>query len=160
MRPFIHGMEARPHKTHQIKWGIFHTMCAILRFIITSAAKAELGALFLNCKQAIIFQLALEEMGHPQPPTTIHCNNSTAVDIAKNTVKRQQYQSMVMRFFEVADAIEQGKFDIKYYPGKENLAVYKSKYYIGAHHTAVHPWYLHKLTSVHELARANKPLGL
>jgi hypothetical protein len=61
---------------------------------------------------------------------------------------------MEMRFFWVVDAVELGKFDIKYYPGKEKLRDYQSK-----HHT-VHPWYLHKLTSVRELPRAGKPSTL
>ena len=39
-----------------------------------------------------------------------------------------------MQFFWVADAVEAGKFDIKYYPGKENLADYQSKHHIGAHY--------------------------
>jgi hypothetical protein len=26
-------------------------------------------------------------MGYPQPPTPVHCDNSTAVGIANNTVK-------------------------------------------------------------------------
>jgi hypothetical protein len=60
-------------------------------------------------------------MGHPQPWTPVNCNNSTAVGIANNTVKRQCSRSTEMRFFWVADAVETGKFDIKYYPGKENL---------------------------------------
>jgi hypothetical protein len=75
----------------------------------------------------------LEEMGHPQPLTTVHCNNPNAVGIANNTVKRQRSCSMEMRFFWVADAVDQGKFNIKYYPGKENLADYQSKYNLGAH---------------------------
>jgi hypothetical protein len=70
--------------------GALFTLCAILRFVVASAAKAKLGALFLNCKQATIFRLKLEEMGHPQPLTPIHCNNSTAVSIANNTVKWQR----------------------------------------------------------------------
>ena len=84
----IFSWDGRPHKTHQIKWEFF-TVCAILQFVVASAPKAELGALFLNCKQAIIFRLTLEEMRHPQPPTPIHCNNYTAVGIANNTVKRK-----------------------------------------------------------------------
>jgi hypothetical protein len=67
---------------------------------------------------------------------------------------------MEMRFFWVADAVEQKKFDIKYYPGKENLADYQSKHHAGAHHQAVRPWYLHKPTSVRELPRASKPSTL
>jgi hypothetical protein len=67
---------------------------------------------------------------------------------------------MEIRFFWVADAVEQGKFDIEYYPGKENLANYQSKHHIGAHHTAVRPWYLPELMSVHALPRADKPSTL
>jgi hypothetical protein len=35
--------------------GAFFTLCTILRFVVASAAKAEYGALFLNCKKGIIF---------------------------------------------------------------------------------------------------------
>jgi hypothetical protein len=69
--------------------GAFFTLCAILQFVVTSAVEAELGALFLNCKEGIIFHLTLKELGHPQPKTPVHCNNATAVGIANNTIKRQ-----------------------------------------------------------------------
>jgi hypothetical protein len=35
--------------------GAFFTLCAIVCFIIASAAEAKLGALFLNCKEGMIF---------------------------------------------------------------------------------------------------------
>ncbi len=109
----------KPNPTQPIKLnGAFFTLCAILRFVVASAAEAELGALFLNCKQATIFWLTLEAMGHPQPPTPINCNNSTAVGIANNTVKHQCSRSMKMRFILVADAVKAGKFDIQYYPSR------------------------------------------
>ena len=79
--------------------GAFFTLCSIFHFVVASAAKAELGALFLNCKQAAIFPVTLEEMGHPQPPTPVNCDNSTAVDITNNTVKRQRSRAMEMHFF-------------------------------------------------------------
>jgi len=69
--------------------GAFFTLCTILRFVVALAAEAELGALFLNCKEGIIFRLTLEELGHPQPRTSVHCDNATTVGIANNTVKRQ-----------------------------------------------------------------------
>ncbi len=69
--------------------GAFFTLCAILWFVVTSAVEAELGALFLNCKEGIIFRMTLKELGHPQPKTPVHCNNATAVGIANNTVKQQ-----------------------------------------------------------------------
>ncbi len=81
------GWKADPTKPIKLN-GAFFTLCAILQFVVASAVEAELGALFLNCKQATIFRLTLEEMGHPQPPTLVHCNNSTAVGIANNSVKK------------------------------------------------------------------------
>jgi hypothetical protein len=35
--------------------GAFFTLCAILCFIVASPAEAKLGALFLNCKESMIF---------------------------------------------------------------------------------------------------------
>jgi hypothetical protein len=35
--------------------GAFFTICNFLRFVIASAVEAELGALFLNCKEGMIF---------------------------------------------------------------------------------------------------------
>ena len=99
-------------------------------------------------------------MGHPQPPTPVNCNNSTAVGIANNTVKCQCSRSMEMRFFWVADAVKVGKFDTQYYPGKENLGDYQSKHHLGTHHTAVCPWYLLEKMSHQELPRASKPSTL
>jgi hypothetical protein len=102
-----------PNPTQPIKLnGTFFTLCAILWFVVASAAEAELGALFLNCKQVTIFQLTIEEMGHPQPPTPVNCNNFTTVGIANNTVKHQCSRSMETRFFWVADAVKAGKFGI------------------------------------------------
>jgi hypothetical protein len=34
----------------------FHMLCLILQFVVVSAAKAELGALFLNCQEGMIFK--------------------------------------------------------------------------------------------------------
>jgi hypothetical protein len=56
----------KPDTTRPIKLnGAFFTLCTILWFVVASAAEAKLSALFLNCKQATIFRLTLEEMGHP-----------------------------------------------------------------------------------------------
>jgi hypothetical protein len=35
--------------------GAFHTLCLILQFVVVSAAKAELGTLFMNCQEGMIF---------------------------------------------------------------------------------------------------------
>jgi hypothetical protein len=43
--------------------GAFFTLCAILRFVVASATEAELGALFLNCKEGIIFLFDPQRIG-------------------------------------------------------------------------------------------------
>jgi hypothetical protein len=67
----------------------FHTLCSILGFVVASTSKAELGALFLNCQEGMIFQTTQQDLGHPQPKTPVHCDNATAVGIANNTIKQQ-----------------------------------------------------------------------
>ena len=96
MWPLFHGFETGCYETNQA----FFTLCAILRFVVASAAEAELGVLLLNCKRAAIFCVMLEELGHPQSPIPVNCDNSTAVGIANNTVKRQRSRTMEMRFYK------------------------------------------------------------
>ena len=49
---------------------------------MASAAEAEHGALFLNGQAAVQIRTTLIEMHHPQPPTLIQVENSTAVGIS------------------------------------------------------------------------------
>eukprot|EP00804_Cyclotella_cryptica_P019078 CCRYP_014476-RB/>CCRYP_014476-RB protein AED:0.49 eAED:0.49 QI:0/-1/0/1/-1/0/1/0/75 len=70
--------------------GAIAILCAILKFVAASVTEAELGALFLKAEEAKIIRLTLEELGHPQPPTPIQCDNSTTVGIVNNTIKQQK----------------------------------------------------------------------
>jgi hypothetical protein len=70
--------------------GAIYSMCKILKFVAASAAEAELGALFLNAREAKIMRIILLELGHPQPPTPIHIDNTTVVGIVNNPIKRQR----------------------------------------------------------------------
>jgi hypothetical protein len=104
--------------------GAFHTLCLILRFVVASAAEAELGALFLNCQEGMIFKTTLEDLGHPQPKMPVHCDNATAVGIAANTIKRQRSRAMEMRYFWTCEKDAQKGYSFKWHPGMENLADY------------------------------------
>jgi len=68
---FFMGWSPKDRDPIRLNGAIF-TLCTILRFVVALAAEAELGALFLNCKEGIIFPLTLEELGHPQPRTPVH----------------------------------------------------------------------------------------
>ena len=84
------GQEPQDGKPIILNGNVF-IVCGILKFVVASAAEAELGALFVNGKESKILRLILHEMGHPQPPTPIHCDNKTATGIANDTVKKTDH---------------------------------------------------------------------
>ena len=137
--------------------GPVHVLCSLLKFVAASAAEAELGALFLNAKQALILRLTLRELGHPQPPTPIHVDNSTTVGIVNNTVKRQKSRSMEMRYFWLLDGNVNKEFQFKHCPGEEILADYQSKAHTGAYHRMVRPLFLQMHNSPRVLLRSKTP---
>jgi hypothetical protein len=40
----------------------------VLKHVMSSAAEAEIGAVFINAKEGAVLRTALQELGHPQPP--------------------------------------------------------------------------------------------
>ena len=85
--------------------GAVHVLCHIMREVLSSAAEAELGALFHNGKEACPLRIALEEMGHPQPATPMATDNNTASGIATDTVKQKRSKAIDMRFYWIRDRV-------------------------------------------------------
>ena len=77
--------------------------CKILKLVALPAAEAELGALFVNTKEAKILRLTLQELGYPQPQTLIYVDNTTVIGIANKTIKRYRSRPMEMRYFWLLD---------------------------------------------------------
>jgi hypothetical protein len=86
---------------------------------VASAAEAELGALFFNCQEGMIFKATLEDLGHPQPKLPVLCVNVTAVGIANNTIKRQQLRAMEMRYFWTCEKDAQNVYSFNGTPAKK-----------------------------------------
>ena len=137
--------------------GAFYVLCTILKLVASSAAEAELGALFLNAKQAKIIVITLEELGHPQPPTPMHVDNSTTVGIVNSTIKRQKSRSMEMRYMWLLDQEAQSLFTFHQHPGQENLGDYPSKHHTADTHRHVRPYYVHMDNSPLTLPQAQQP---
>jgi hypothetical protein len=137
--------------------GAIHITCTILKLVAASAAKAELGALFLNAQEAKVLRLTLAKLGHPQPPTPIHINNTTIVGIVNNTIKQQRSRAMEMQYFWLLDGKTQKYFKFHYQPGQKNLGDYPSKHHTANIHQRVRPYYVHTNKSPLLLPRAMKP---
>jgi hypothetical protein len=109
--------------------GAIHITCTILKLMVSSAAEAELGAIFLNAQEAKVICLVLEKLGHLQPPTPIHINNNTTVGIVNKTIKQQWMRAMKMQYFWLLDSEVQKLFRFHCQPGQENLGNYPSKHH-------------------------------
>ena len=108
--------------------GAIHTLCKIIGFS-ASTAEAELGSLFLNTQETVKLCIALQELGHTQPPTPIHSDNTTSTDIIHKTIKQQQSGSMNMCYFWTISKQDDKTIDVSWHPGQENLAGYFSKHH-------------------------------
>jgi hypothetical protein len=122
--------------------GPLHTVCNKMQNVMSSAAEAEVGALFINCTEATAIRTTLTEMGHPQPPTPMKTDNSTATGIINNTMKQRRTRAMDMRFYWVRDRVQQQQFIVYWAPGKDNLADYFTKHHPASHHRLMRNVYL------------------
>jgi hypothetical protein len=125
--------------------GPIYIYTKLILAVMSSAAEAECGGLYLNAKESVPLRNTLIELGHPQPPdgTPIRTDNSTADGIMNRTVKPKRSKSIDMRFWWLADRVEQNQFRIFWAPGSVNLADYFSKKHPASHHIKVRPIYLH-----------------
>ena len=71
----------------------------LIKTVMSSAAKAEMGAIFLNAREAIPNCNALIEMGHPQGQTSIQTDNSTARGVCNNSMQCKRSKSWDMCFY-------------------------------------------------------------
>ena len=109
---------------------------------MSSAAEAELGALYINAREVIPLRHLLLEMGHPQPPTPIQTDNSTALGVVNNTIQPKRTKAMDMRFHWLRCRINQQQFRPYWRAGATNLADYVTKHHPAIHHQAVRPLFL------------------
>jgi hypothetical protein len=78
--------------------GAVLNIAQIIKAIMSLAAEAELGALYINACKAIPIRLLLAEMGHIQPPTPTQTNNSTALGVVNSNIQPWQTKAMDMWF--------------------------------------------------------------
>jgi hypothetical protein len=131
---FMAGSEEIP-----INNGAVLNISQIIKAVMSSAAEAELGALFINAKTAVSIRQTLEEMGHPQPRTPIQTDNSTAHALLTNRILPKALKAMDMRFNWLRCRDAQGQFRFYWRPGTQNLADYWTKHHPASHHKSFRP---------------------
>jgi hypothetical protein len=122
---------------HSTNNGAILTIAMNIKAVMTSAAKAELGALYLNAQEAIYLQQILTKMGHPHPQTPIQTDISMAEGVINNNIQPKRTKAMDMRFHWLQDHEAQAQLRIYWQPGKTDISDYFTKHHPPAHHVSV-----------------------
>jgi len=133
--------------------GAVLTISQIIKVVMSSAAEAEIGALYINAREAIPQRQLLEEMGHPQPPTPIQIDNTTALGVVTNTIQPKRTKAMDMRFHWLRCRKNQKQFRTYWRAGPTNNGDYVTKHHPAIHHTAVRSTYLTSMKRLDEFRR-------
>ncbi len=105
--------------------GAILTISQIIKAVMSSAAEAEIGALYINCKEAIPARHALEFLGHKQPPTPMQTDNTTALGVVNNNVMKK-LKSMDMKYHWLRCQILQRQF--RHYWAAGNAAATREQF--------------------------------
>jgi hypothetical protein len=138
--------------------GAILTIAQIIDAVMSSAAEAEIGALFINAKEAVHVRRILTEMGHAQPQTPIQTDNSTADGVVNSRVRPKRTKAMDMRFEWLLDREQKQQFKIYWRPGKSNLADYFTKHHPPSHHRNVRGEFLTRVAELQKLRQRNVSL--
>ena len=131
---FMSSDVANPHNN-----GAVLNIAQLIKAVMSSAAEAELGALYINAHEAVPMRQLLTEMGHTQPSTPIQTDNSTACGVVNSNIQPRRTKAMDMRFHWLRDREAQSQFRFYWAPGKDNLGDYWTKHHCAAHHIDKRP---------------------
>ena len=122
------------------KWnGPILTIAQIIKFAMSSAAEAELGALYITAKEMVPIRQTLIEMGWKQPPSPIQTENSTADGVVNKTIIQRKSKSMDLRFHWLRCCESQEKSRFYWAPGQLNWGDYSTKHHPPIYHTNNRP---------------------
>jgi hypothetical protein len=117
---------------------------------MSSAAEAELGALYLNACKAVYLRQIITELGYPQPRTLIQTNKSMAVGVINNKIKPKQTKAMDMHSHWLHNREAQDQFHVYWQPRKTNLADYFTEHHPPLHHVNIRSEFLTKIKDLTE----------
>jgi hypothetical protein len=131
--------------------GSILNVASVIKNVLASAAESEVGACFQNSEGGAPLRVTLTELGHIQPPTPLHIDNSTAFGILKKTIKQKISKAMDMRYHWITDRVRQKQLDVYWRPGRENLGDYHTKHHSAQHHKDMRGLILHQANSLQVL---------
>jgi hypothetical protein len=131
--------------------GSILNVASILKNVVASAAKSEVGACFHNAQNGAPLRVTLTELGHIHPPTHLRTDNSSTFGILNETIKQKRSKAMDMIYHWLTDRVRKKQFDVYWRPGRENIGDYHTKYHSAQHHKDMRGLILHQANSLQVL---------
>ena len=117
-------------------------MYKTLRSVVASAAEAETGGLFHNGQTKIHIRRLLQALGHPQPPTPLKTDNSTANAFVNKSLQQKKSKSWDMKYHWLCDKQQQKYFRVFWDRGSKNGANYFTKHHPSPYHKLIRAKYV------------------
>ena len=109
--------------------------CKTIKNVVASSAEAETSALFHNTREAISLRRTLIAIGHPQPPTRMKTDNSTALNFILSNIKMKKSKAWDMRLNWLREKdVNERQFKYYWERGDTNKADYQTKHHPPKHH--------------------------
>jgi hypothetical protein len=110
------------------------SIAQIIKFVMASAAEAELAALFVTAQEMILHRQTLINMRWPQPKSPIQMDNSTAAGVANKAIVPRRAKMMDMRLWLLRCRGSQEQFCYYWDAGSNNWADYHTKHQPDTYH--------------------------
>jgi hypothetical protein len=124
-----------------------HAESSRIPVVVASAGEAELASAFGNAKIGHDERTILRNLGYPQPPTPIFCDNECTIGLAHDVVRKKQSKSMDLRWDWLRDRVAQNMFILPYIRSLLNPADFFTKALPVYRHNELAPLYVSYPTS-------------
>jgi hypothetical protein len=95
--------------------------------VCSSVQEAEYAALFAAARLADNERSILHNMGYPQPPNLLLCDNKIAVALANKMITPRLSKSIDMRSHWLQDRIQRNQFRVEHVAGRDNIVDFFTK---------------------------------
>ena len=93
------------------RWnGSVLTLTKIIKFVMSSASEAELGAMFIAAQEMVAMRQKLQEMKWPQKKYPIQKDNSYSAGVVNNNIVPRKFKTMDRRLHWIRCRESQGQF--------------------------------------------------
>ena len=86
-------------------------------------AEAEIQATYHNAQEDFSIVTTSEELIHPQPPTPLQVNNTTAGGYSNETINPKRSKSMDTCYHWVKERVYQKQFLVYFWPDMEAMEI-------------------------------------